>query len=496
MATARIYVSPLPPFDPVSDPTSVGQRWTQWKRRFETYLVAANVKDDAQQRALLLYQAGAATEDIFETLPVAEDEAKDYKTALAKLDAHFAPQKNIDFETFQFRQAKQHIGETTDQFAIRLRKLAAHCEFHDLEKELKSAIVQNCLSKPLRRYALREEKLTLDKLLSKARSLEASEIQARDIEDSLEISESAKFVKKRTTQKCHQCGYAWPHQNKPCPARGQTCRKCGKTGHFAKVCKSRNNSAAQENRRQQTTQNKPNGPRQGQKPQIRQVQQDTTSQDMPESQDSSSEDDFIFTCDNNTDLKMPHVKVKINNTTIKMVLDTGVSIDILDETTFNALQKKEKIELSRSKTKLFAYGSSEQLPILGKFDSTIETKDKITYSCLHVVKGNAGSLMSYKTASALDLIHIKVNQVHTKQSKPVTLQDLEDRYPAIFNGIGKLKDYVVKLHIDENVQPVAQAARRIPFHLRKKVSTTLRDLENQGIIEKVEERVPHGYHQL
>ena len=114
MATARIDVSPLPPFDPVSDPTSVGQRWTQWKRRFETYLVAANVKDDAQQRALLLYQAGAATQDIFETLPVAEDEAKDYKTALAKLDAHFAPQKNVDFETFQFCQAKQHIGETTD----------------------------------------------------------------------------------------------------------------------------------------------------------------------------------------------------------------------------------------------------------------------------------------------------------------------------------------------------------------------------------------------
>ena len=100
------------------------------------------------------------------------------------------------------------------------------------------AIPLPCLapwSKPLRRYALREEKLTLDKLLSKARSLEASEIQARDIEDSLETSESAKFVKKRTTQKCHQCGYAWPHQNKPCHARRQTCRKYGKTGHFAKV---------------------------------------------------------------------------------------------------------------------------------------------------------------------------------------------------------------------------------------------------------------------
>ena len=105
-----------------------------------------------------------------------------------------------------------------------------------------------------------------------------------------------------------------------------------------------------------------------------------------------------------------------------------------------------------------------------------------------MVKGNSGSSMSYKTASALVLIYVNINKIQTKQSKPVTLEDLEDHYPAIFNGIRKLKDYDVRLHIDENVQPVAQAAIRIPFHLQKKVFTTLCDLENQGIIEKVEGR--------
>ena len=43
----------------------------------------------------------------------------------------------------------------------------------------------------------------------------------------------------------------------------------------------------------------------------------------------------------------------------------------------------------------------------------------------------------------------------------------------------------MKLHIDESVHPVAQAARRILFHLRKKVTATLRDLESQRIIEPV-----------
>ena len=85
----------------------------------------------------------------------------------------------------QFRQAVHEKGETVDQFATRLRKLAANCEFRDKDKELKSAIIQNCLSKRLRRYALREEALTLDNLLSKARGLEASEAQATGIKKSL-----------------------------------------------------------------------------------------------------------------------------------------------------------------------------------------------------------------------------------------------------------------------------------------------------------------------
>ena len=47
----------------------------------------------------------------------------------------------------------------------RLRKLAANCEFADLSRELKSAIIQNCQSKQ-----------------TKARSPEISETQAAGIE--------------------------------------------------------------------------------------------------------------------------------------------------------------------------------------------------------------------------------------------------------------------------------------------------------------------------
>jgi len=114
---------------------------------------------------------------------------KTTRQAKDKLDAYFAPKKNVNFEIFQFRQATQQPGETIDQFVTWLQKLAATCEFHDVSREIKSVVIQNCLSKRLRRYALREENLKLDDLLAIARSLEASETQATGMEKNLPTEE-------------------------------------------------------------------------------------------------------------------------------------------------------------------------------------------------------------------------------------------------------------------------------------------------------------------
>ena len=118
-----------------------------------------------QQRALFLYQAGPETQEIFETLT---ETGEDYKTAQEKLDAYFSPKKNVDYEIFQFRKVVQQPSETVEQFATRLRKMASNCEFHDTDKEIKAVIIQNCQSKILQRYALREDALTLEKSAHKS----------------------------------------------------------------------------------------------------------------------------------------------------------------------------------------------------------------------------------------------------------------------------------------------------------------------------------------
>ena len=53
-----------------------------------------------------------------------------------------------------------------------------------------------------------------------------------------------------------------------------------------------------------------------------------------------------------------------------------------------------------------------------------------------------------------------------------------------------MKDFQVHLHVDKNVQPVAQAHRRVPFHVRQQLEEQLKRDEELGVIEHVEGPTP------
>lgn len=97
---------------------------------------------------------------MFDTLPDTGED-KD-KTALT---SYFSPKKYTDFEIFKFRQTKQQAKKSIDEYHVRLRKLAATCEFTDIDKEIKIQILQGCSSTRQQRQVLRDPEMTLTKLL-------------------------------------------------------------------------------------------------------------------------------------------------------------------------------------------------------------------------------------------------------------------------------------------------------------------------------------------
>ena len=60
---------------------------------------------------------------------------------------------------------------------------------------------------------------------------------------------------------------------------------------------------------------------------------------------------------------------------------------------------------------------------------------------------------------------------------------MQEKHLQLFTGIGKLKDFELKLHIDETVRPVVQPRRRILVHFLEKADAKLDELLKADIIE-------------
>ena len=155
--------------------------WTKWLQRFNNLMTAIRVDNMVRKRALLLHYVGVEVFDIFDTLPKAETgKAKDFEKTAA-LTKYFSLRKNIEFEVHIFCQASQKTGKTIDSYHTWLRQMAAMCEFHEDDQEIKSQIIQSCTSQRLRCRALRET-MTLQQILDFGRSLEISERETTGME--------------------------------------------------------------------------------------------------------------------------------------------------------------------------------------------------------------------------------------------------------------------------------------------------------------------------
>ena len=147
---------------------------------------------------------------------------------------------------------------------------------------------------------------------------------------------------------------------------------------------------------------------------------------------SSSDDEYLYTMNHNLNApKIPKASVKISNVVVEIVIDTSATTDILDEATYRNIHQNEDTELQPTTKCLFAYGSDSQLTLLGKFDATITFKDKLKVTTIHVIQGNHGSLLSYKTAMDLSILDLHVN--HVLDTVPVHEQVCH-QYSGIFNA--------------------------------------------------------------
>ncbi len=100
MAEGGLQIPPVTLFDieAGTQKMNLGPNWDQWLCRFENFLTALDIEGeetDGRKISLLLH---------FLTIP---DNGTTYQHAKTKLNAHFQPQVNDEYEKASFRQLKQ-----------------------------------------------------------------------------------------------------------------------------------------------------------------------------------------------------------------------------------------------------------------------------------------------------------------------------------------------------------------------------------------------------
>ncbi|XP_067033687.1 uncharacterized protein [Acropora muricata] len=100
------------------------------------------------------------------------------------------------------------------------------------------------------------------------------------------------------------------------------------------------------------------------------------------------------------------------------------------------------------------------------------------------------NLLSYNTAQKLNVVTKSVNTATVTALNNTSPEVLQEEFRCLFGCIGKIRNKMVKLHVDPDVTPKKQPHRRIPFHVRGDVEKEFERLERLDIIEKVKGSTP------
>ena len=194
------------------------------------------------------------------------------------------------------------------------------------------------------------------------------------------------------------------------------------------------------------------------------------------------EDEYAFVV--NSAALPERINVTVGGVVVAMLIDSGASTNVIYKNLWLKL-KQEKITCvsKKSDKKLYAY--DQPLKVLGTFSASVKVGQNQVEAEFAVIDGKRAALLGKETAIQLGVLKLGI-PLYSVTSKETIMCD----YKEIFEGVGKLKDYQVKLYVDPTIPPVAQPVRHTPFSLRNKVKEKIEELVAMDIIEPVEGPAP------
>lgn len=472
------------------DSSSLGQRWENWLERFKLYLAATGITDPVKVKATFLIHMGEDAYHVFKSLKK-NDDSDTLDEIYVFMTNHFVSKRSQFTEAQVFRRAMKDADETIDQYALRLRHLATHCKFGNVDEEILQQLVAGSGMENFQMKCCRTDDLDLKTALIIARGYERNVQNVNGLWRPT-VGELAKTVhytargdkseQYSDRERCRNCNRRHD-RNQICRAKGETCRNCGKANHFASVCRSEKKQGVgrdkDESYKQKKTEavSRVNYVEQDQSKFVVNVDEYAEFMRYKEGKTLRYELNNLLVSGLNDG---PRAMVKLEGQSVDFLIDTGSPVNIVDETSYKKLSKR--VELRNTDIQIFGYQGREQLPVLGEFVAESVFRNEKVKAKFIVVRGTSECLLGYSLAVVLGTIRM-INRV-----EELSYKSLKSQYPELFSGkMGKITGVQLKLEIDKSVRPVKQKLRPIAFHLRDLVEKELKLQVEEDILERLDE---------
>ncbi|XP_064482820.1 uncharacterized protein K02A2.6-like [Ornithodoros turicata] len=443
------------------------ETWKRWLTRWERYRIISGLNKQSTDRQVnsFLYALGGEAEDALVATRLSDADSKEYDKVVAAFDKYFVPRRNIIYERARFNQRCQLEQEPVESFIKELHRLADSCEFGALKAELiRDRLVVGLRDRSLSEKLQLDADLTPDKAVNTARNSEAVKGQQQVLHgngaaqrtDLDALTAGGRVPLKPTggrdsvpTEPCGWCGGTRGHPRTSCPAQGQTCRLCGKKGHYATVCK----SAKKDRKQKETRRGRARGA----------------------ARKGALEEVFLGEMHLSPACDPWFITASMDGRQLKFKVDTGA-----DVTAVPGASLPPDVCLKKPTKALYGPGRIK-VKTIGQTRVNISWNGNTTTQDVFVVDGLQHALLGRPAIRALNVLPELLALEDSTGSDPVFSE-----YSRLFGTLGQLAvKYKIKLVPGATPHAVTYP-RRVPLPLLPAVHDEVRRMEELGVIRKVE----------
>ena len=440
------------------------EEWPFYVERLEHYLQANGIREEKKKCSVFLAVIGASAYKLVRSLVAPEKPGeKTFKELTEIMATHYNPVPSEIVQRYKFHTRVRQPSETVSAFVSELRSLAEHCNFGDtLEPMLRDRLVCGINDDAIQKRLLAHSDLSFTKALRTAQGMEAAANNLKKLHDGDRANEEREVNKMshRGEQKdrkkeekgsggdgpcCYRCGKAG-HLATQCRHRGAKCHNCGKVGHLRVVCRSQ--------------------------PQPR----NDTGKPNSRAVNHLEEYTLLKVEENINPLK---VVMLVDGQKLEMEVDTGASLSLISKSTYQRLKFARGLQPSTVNLRTY---SGEPVKVLGTVEVDAAYGEQKHTLPLLVVEGRGTDLLGRNWMAMFKLDWEAIHQVNDNG-----INAMLAKHSKLFEGgLGTLKGYKAKLHIDQQAVPKFCKARPVPYAMREKVEEELHRLVHEGILKPVQ----------